>query len=362
MKQFLPKNWQQIVAALITATVMAVLGHYTGQVINPPPIPTPEFDATAYAMGWVADPDAVAEVAAQQPFQAFRDTPAFRDTKDEADAFLFQAFEKATGAIPPARNQGQVGSCVSFGTCAAVDCLIAIAFTQGATGEYHDTVQEAVYGGSRVQIGGGRIRGDGSIGAWAAEWVRTRGAIARGKVGNYDLSTYSESRCRAWGNSGCPKDLEPTAKEHPVQGITQVKSAEEAKRALINGYPIACCSNQGFSSTRDADGFARAQGNWGHCMAWLGYRADKKAFFVWNSWGNSWITGPKGPGNPPEGGFWCSWEVADRMAKQGDTWAFSDVKGWGARKIDWFVRAAPRWRDQEPRIALRGYDHAFSSN
>ena len=38
---------------------------------------------------------------------------------------------------------------------------------------------EVIYGGSRVEIGGGRIRGDGSIGAWAARWVRDYGVVPR---------------------------------------------------------------------------------------------------------------------------------------------------------------------------------------
>jgi hypothetical protein len=96
-------------------------------------------------------------------------------------------------------------------------------------------------------------------------------------------------------------------------------------------------------------------------MAALGYRKDRKGFFIWNSWGPSWVSGPAGPGDPPEGGFWCDWQTFDRMCRQGDTWAFSDAQGFPARKLDWFVLAPqPPRRDTyaqldgpgRPRLAL----------
>jgi hypothetical protein len=345
-----------VVALLVNVVIVPVQFFVDGRVhpVMPgiihdaPPAPPPEADGakrlpdgpTTYATGWVPRPDAVAEVAGAQQFKVFADTPAGKATADEKDVFLWNAWNKALGNIPPPRNQSSIGSCVSFGTSAAVDCLIAISFGLGTSGEYHDTVQEAVYGGSRVQIGKGRLgSGDGSVGAWAAQWVKDYGVIARGKVGSYDLSTYSVARCRQWGNQGCPKDLLEVAREHPVKGIAQVTSAEAARKALLSGYPIAVCSNQGFTSTRDADGFARPSGQWAHCMAILGYRADRKGFFVWNSWGADWIKGPLGAGSPPEGGFWADWQTIDGMTHQGDTWAFSDVAGFGKRRLNWLISA-----------------------
>lgn len=342
-----------VLFALLIPAQLAIWGriHFgpsLGIVSDKPPVDVEKADDTppVFATGWIPRPDAVAEVSAGLNFKHFSDTPAGKATADQdTDAFLWQAFVKTNKVLPEARNQSSIGSCVSFGTTAAVDTLIAISCTLGTSGEYHDTVQEAVYGGSRVQIGGGRLgSGDGSVGAWAAKWVKEYGVIARGKVGAYDLSTYSVARCRQWGNSGCPKDLLEVARQHPVKAISQVGSAESARKALLSGYPIAVSSNQGFTSTRDANGFARASGNWGHCMAVIGYRSDKKGFFVWNSWGADWIKGPKGAGDPPEGGFWADWNTIDGMCRQGDTWAFSDVSGFGKRRLNWFVHNRPNRR------------------
>jgi hypothetical protein len=156
-------------------------------------------------------------------------------------------------------------SCVSFGTATAIEHLMCVEIANGDPEQYKDLAQEVIYGGSRVEVGGGRIGGDGSVGAWAAEFVKKWGVVARGVYGQYDLSRYSESTCRSFGSRGVPDELEALAKKTPVQAITKVTSFDEACKALLQGYPIAICSNQGFTMQRDAEGFCRASGSWAHC-------------------------------------------------------------------------------------------------
>ena len=187
------------------------------------------------------------------------------------------------------------------------------------------------------------MHGDGSVGAWAAKWCQQYGVVARGVYGRHDLSRYSETQCREFGRSGVPADLEPEARQHPVRAVTQVQNASEARRALQNGYPIAVCSSQGFSQQRDAQGFARPQGSWAHCMAVLGYQGGTRpGFWIQNSWGNRFHTGPKGNGDPPDGGFWCDERVADRMFQQGDSWAYADAAGFPAQTRLVHLRGQPR--------------------
>ena len=100
----------------------------------------------------------------------------------------------------------------------------------GEAAEYRDLAPEVIYGGSRVEIGGGRIRGDGSIGAWAARWVRDYGVVPRGLHGSHDLRLYDENRCRDYGRRGVPDDLEALAKEHPVRGVVNVR--------VVGGVPL----------------------------------------------------------------------------------------------------------------------------
>jgi len=329
------------------AASVPIVGLVAALLFAPAPAPNDGGDAPAtpsqLATGWISDPDAVEQVASALPERYFRTTQACREADPPADVFLWEACKKATGNLLPPRNQNPVGSCVAFGTVAAIEHLLCVQIVLGAPEEFKDLSTEVVYGGSRVQVGGGRIRGDGSVGAWAARWVKDWGVVSRGRYPGYDLSEYSPTLCRQLGNAGCPESLIPLAKEHPVKAIAQVKTAEEARRSLASGYPIAVCSNQGFSSERDAEGFCRAQGSWAHCMAIVGYQTSgpRKGFFILNSWGTSWIKGPTGKGDPSPAGFWAEESVVARMLAANDSWAFSDVKGFPARRIDWFAMPGP---------------------
>jgi hypothetical protein len=298
-------------------------------------------------MGWVDDPVAVAAVVAQMPAKSFAETPAFREMADAPDhAYLWEAAAKVLGHPFPPLNQGQVGSCVANGAAGAVDVLqlqqIAAMMRAGRPPpEYKPVSPEVIYAGARVEIGGGRIRGDGAVGAWAIQYCQKKGVVAQQKYPSVDLSAYSEARCRSWGNSGVPKDIDALAAQHPVKDGTPVRTAEEAEKALANGYTVTVASNQGFAnqSRRDAQGFLKPNGTWAHQMCVLGYRkGDRPGFLILNSWGPDWVGGPKGDGDPPDGSFWADRAVVDRMFKQGDSFAWGDVKGFPSRKPDAFIK------------------------
>lgn len=323
-----------VLAITLLSAVFAWLG------LAPPNVPVPPFPSMGWDEEMAASDQGVKPIAEALGIPRFQDTPAFRATQDPGDVFLWEACKRVTGKNLPGRNQGGVGSCVSFGTGSAIEYLMCVQIAlANRNEEFRPLAQEVIYGGSRVQVGGGRIRGDGSVGAWAAQFVQKWGVVARGKYGSYDLSSYSESTCRQFGSKGCPKELETVARENPVKGITLVKTVDEAKKSLANGYPIAVCSNQGFSQTRDKDGFCQARGSWAHCMCLTGYRQSggRKGFFVLNSWGESYFSGPVGLGDPSPAGFWAEEPVVNRMLSQGDSWAFSDLKGFPGRKLDWFL-------------------------
>jgi len=290
---------------------------------------------TRRRQGWVRDPDAVARVMEQLVTPVFGSTPAGSTEAPLPEAvYLWDACRKVTGNVLPARDQGAVGSCVGFGTSTAIEHTLCAEIASGDPDGFAPICQEIVYAGSRVEVGGGRLRGDGSVGAWAAEFVRRWGVVERGVHGRHDLSRYDAAACRVLGKTGVPNDLEPECRRHPVAGVARVLRFDEACRALAAGYGIAVCSNQGFGMRRDADGFAPVRGNWSHCMALVGYRRRGRAGgFILNSWGPTAHTGPVGPGNPPAGGFWADAVVVDAMLRQGDSWAFSRVEGVPARRV-----------------------------
>ncbi|MCY2938793.1 MAG: hypothetical protein NTV55_10600 [Planctomycetota bacterium] len=287
--------------------------------------------------GWIDDPMAVRVVAAGLETPLFGATAAGTDPAPLPDsALLWQACRQVLGDLLPPRDQGSVGSCVGFGTVAAIEHTLCAEIAGGDPDGFHDIAPEIVYGGSRVEVGGGQLRGDGSIGAWAAEFVRRWGVLERGRHGTLDISTYSPSICRQLGVTGVPDDLEATCRLHPVEGVARVDGFAAACRALAAGYGIAVCSSQGFAMRRDSEGFCAPRGVWNHCMALVGYRRTGRAGgFLLNSWGGQAHTGPLGEGDPSPAGFWAEATVIDRMLRQGDSWAFSRVRGFPRRQLEW---------------------------
>lgn len=349
-------------AAIIGAVACFALCHCLGDAAPPPPPAPFEPSDIQRNGGWVPDPDAVEAIKAELEFPVFAETPAGQG-QDPLPPFVYMwhAYAKLFGGNPPSKDQGQIGACVSFGTNNAITRTMAADIAlAGAKFEFRDIAEEVTYGGSRVQIGGGRLgRSDGSTGAWAAKFVQQWGVVARDKYGDVDLSTYSVQRCRDYGFKGVPADLQAVAKKNPVQTITQVTTWPDAKRALANGYGIAVCSGQGFTTKRDANGVCKPYGSWSHCMCLDGYCMieGKEHGHIENSWGAHPENGPTGPGAPAPSGFWADATVIARMLGRKDSWAFSGVEGFPLRKIDWFV-LLPRPLQPKDRLALMREPHA----
>lgn len=288
-------------------------------------------------MGWIDDPEQVELIQSTMQYQAFGDTPAGQDISFDQipeELWGWELYKLATnGQDWPNTNQGQVGSCVSFGTANALRFTMAAEIVEGDPEEVRQPCEEVIYGGSRVEIGGGRLRGDGSIGAWAAQWCVKYGVVPRGVYGDYDLTTYSETRCRNFGGRGIPEILETEAKKFPILEVVKITNFKDACVALASNYGISVCSNRGFRMTRDADGFCSPGGSWAHCMSFIGYRKAGKrpGLFNQNSWGGNAHGGPKVKPNAPSGGFMVDADVADRMLGYGDSWAFKRFKGYPSK-------------------------------
>ena len=324
----------------LVAALLAGVAAFVGYLLNEYQKPTPVADPPPRAFGWVRDPAAVAAALDTPPFAA---TEAFRAAYfGPDDVFLWDACRAVTGDLLPPRDQGQVGCCVGFGVAAAVEHLQCVQIAAGDKTRYRDLAPEVIYAGSRVEVGGGRIPGDGSVGAWAARFVRDWGVVPRGVHGSADLSRYDEGQCRRLGADGLSRELEAQARLHPVKAVAKVTTWAEAQAAIRNGYPLAVCSGQGFAMTRDADGFCRPQGSWPHCMALVGVRGGSRpGGFLLNSWGPDAHTGPRGAGDGSPAGFWADAAVLQRMLGDGDSWAFSGVVGFPARSLDWYALRRP---------------------
>jgi hypothetical protein len=337
-------NLRRTLLAALLAGLAAAAAYLANEFKSPPDPAPPAVGEPPKFFGWVPNPAAVAAVKATLPCPEFQATEAFRaGDAGPDDVFLWDACRKATGRPLPARDQGAVGACVGFGTANAIEHLICVQIASGAAERFRELAPEVIYAGSRVEVGGGGISGDGSVGAWAAKFVRDWGVVPRGVYSALDLSRYDERTCRRLGAVGLSDDLERLAKEHPVKAVTTVRTWAECRAAVRNGYPVAVCSSQGFTMNRDADGFGRPQGVWMHCMAVVGVRGGARpGGFLLNSWGDRAHTGPGGLGDPPAAGFWVDAAVLDRMLGEGDSWAFSGFTGFPARKLDWYAGPLPK--------------------
>jgi hypothetical protein len=304
-------------------------------------------DGVAPAFGWVRDADTIAANLDPVATEQFDDTPAGQAALGDEDVFLWRAVRKVNDRGPPWYpniNQGSVGCCVGGGFKHGADVCQAAQIVNGRAAEWKPVSVEVIYGGSRVEVGGGRLRGDGSTGRWARDFVTTRGVAPMERYASHDLTAFSPARAREFGRTGVPDDIEAVARKSPVRSAAQVKTWADVKRAVLQGYPVPICSDQGFTMARDRDGFARASGTWAHCMACIGVRSGpREGGFILNSWGDAAHTGPVWPADAPPAGFWADAAVIDRMARQGDSFALSDLVGFPSRKLDWsFTRAAPR--------------------
>lgn len=293
-----------------------------------------------YQPGWVDEPAAVDAVLAALPMPSFGSTPAFAMTGDRPQqVFLWKAYEAVTGQPFPSGSQGRVGSCVAWGAVHAAIATLAVKILAGSGESFYWGVQEAIYGLSRVEIGKRQLgRGDGSIGAWAAKAAVDFGMLPRGAYldGKYDLTKYSESLCRDWGWNGLPDALEPITREYPVKETSLVSTLEELDTALANGWGVSICSNQGFTLSRDKDGFCLPRGRWAHCMAVIGYqKGSKPGYFILNSWGAGAYSGPIGAGDGPKGGFWCDPQTMQRILNAKDSFAFIGTTGAKPTHVDW---------------------------
>lgn len=367
------------VYALLWALLAGAVGAITNQEVRAPltvekevvkevikevqPNLTPD-DPRNFPNGWNDNQDEVkAAVAAMNP-PVFGNTPAGQVTEIPKAVYAWKFYTELPNVRgpPPTKNQGGVGSCVSFGTNGAIEKTLAAYIASGHRNlTWARFAEEATYAFSRVEIGGGRIRGDGSVGAWAAAGSTKKGLLPRAKYGDVDLTTYSEGRCRSWGQTGVPDDLEPEAAKWKVATATQVRTTKELQQGMANGYFTAICSNVGFNDpngsigTRDARGVIMPRGSWAHCMHADGYHTDADGtvyIHITNSWGPNAHRGPVGWGDPPTDGFWTPATVVQRMLDQNDSWMFSGVPGFPQQQLpDFFIRH-DRTADRAVPVAL----------
>lgn len=303
--------------------------------------------------GWIRNPLEAARVTKT----LFGRTMATQLVADEKkDVVLSDFYEKITGPDGlPAGPQG-IGDCVSWGWGNGTNILqctqILDIVKQQSPGEfekimvgelpfeqsqvvndqgleYREVATESIYGFSRCEVGNQwNSMQDGSVGAWAAKAMEKYGVLSRKTVGNYDAQ-----RAKQWGAKGVPDQHEPEAKINVVKACAPVTSFLQAAALIQGGQPVPVCSDQGFSLNRDSQGFCKAEGQWFHCMLFMGVRWDRPGALCMQSWGKK---NPNGPlvMRMPSNTFWVEQKIVDRMLQQSDSYTMSYFNGFKS-SFDW---------------------------
>ena len=224
------------------------------------------------------------------------------------------------------------GDCASHGTRNACDIsrAVEIDIKKEREGWIARGATEAIYG----------ARGHGGQGmscARAATFVSETGGIIVRKnyPGVADFSKYNGNLGAGWGGRGLPDKVIDLANDHQIKTTSLVRTVEEARDALANGYGLAVCSGVGFSNKRDKKGIARVSGSWAHCMAWVACddTGSEPLFLVQNSWGK-WNDGGHPDWGPiPDGSFLITADVASNMLAQNGSYAFSEFDGFPLQKL-----------------------------
>jgi len=251
-------------------------------------------------------------------------------------ALLWPFLEQVTGKslVPHAQ---ETSDCVSHGYGLGVDILTAIQIIKRKSPQLWiaPAATEIIYAGGRIEIAKKSYNQTwraGMTGTVAAEFVKRYGILLRQKYLKWDFTDYSGQVADQLGRTGVPDELEPLCRLHPVGCVTLVRGYDEARDCIYNGYPVVLCSSQGFNTRggRDKDGFlAPSRNPWMHSMLLGGIDDEytRPGGLIQNSWGSSWIDGPKRH-NQPDGSFWADSSVIDRICRQGDTIALSCYAGY----------------------------------
>lgn len=277
--------------------------------------------------GWLGSDETQQMFAAQMPTFA-QAAPHLMEAGSSTDpVLLYKAWRDVLGKDPAYPAQ-QIGDCTSFGHGHANDLLQCIEIGLGDPIAFQETDTEVLYGCSREVAGLLGQRGDGSYGSATVKAMSTIGMVSRTMLGSD--GTYSGQRAKQYGTKGVPASIKTEAAAFKLGGSANVSTWDELVAALRNGYPVTICTGQGFTLTRDADGFCKARGRWGHCMMIGGVRFDRPGACIIQSWGPKMPSGPLAL-DQPTFSFWADQSVIERILGEGDSWALSKSPGFEQR-------------------------------
>lgn len=119
---------------------------------------------------------------------------------------------------------------------------------------------------------------------------------------------------------------------------------EEVRDFIAAGFGINTCGSEGWSNSRDENGFSPRRGSWAHAMCVMGFddrpvvheKYGDGLVLIMNSWGR-WNSGGRrilGTSiDIPEGSFWAKARDCARRSFH----AMAGASGWPAKKLPPFT-------------------------
>jgi hypothetical protein len=241
------------------------------------------------------------------------------------------------------------GSCVGNGGGQAVWYLSAVEVVR-----LKDTEQVLLpfyllpYGRSRMYAGL-RGRGDGSFGSAFAKAIKVDGILSADDEG---LPKYQSGDGISWGSStelqwsdgeAISQTWLEKSRKHIVKTTAQCRDADQVRDAIRNYYPVTIASDWGGQMRVGPSGtpevlLNRRVTTWMHQMCvigWWDHPTHGEIFCVLNSWGPN--AHGKPPDDSPPGSFWVKKADMEYIARQGDTFAFSQFDGFPSQTLTWYI-------------------------
>lgn len=246
-----------------------------------------------------------------------------------------------------------VHNCVGAGGGNMLRTLMCVEIAAGEAEEYQELFWLFTYGRSRYHAGMPNP-GEGSFGSAWAKAIKEDGCLHLKEApglpqpalkSGWIQFTASVERTYSDGDAKVNLDLMPTARLHPVKSFARIRSADEGKAAIANGYPLTQASMFGTSGAKrqgsPAVMVAEWDGSWAHQM-WFDSCWDHPSlgliFRIVNNWGPTAHARPV-DAHEPLGGFWITARTFDRICggRDGEVFAFSGFEGFKVRELDFFA-------------------------
>lgn len=284
--------------------------------------------------GWTPHPAEAELFYGSLPARYFSDAaPHLMELWDGRTSIpLWRSEIKVLGHVLPAQKQ-DAGTCTSRGGTGCANRRQIVQIASGLRNDsYVPTSHAFLYGAARKRanmLG----RGDGCYGAAILETLAGDGICSNADASD---SETDDTLAVQYGRSGPPSNLYQLAGQHKCE-VAQCRTFEEAASALFAGHLVLVCSNQGFTMTRDADGFCSPRGHWAHCMHFIGVfvtAKGRRGLVCAQSWGEGVPDGPTVM-DQPSYSFGVDEDVASSMLGANDSGVIATVKGWPVLTIPW---------------------------